>query len=868
MNGGQANANPISMDAIQELQVVVAPFDVRQSGFTGGAINAVTKQGTNNFHGSAYAYYNNQKLYGKYDASRNYSKSPMSDQYDRTFGGTFGGAFIKDKLFFFVSAEGKKESYPSSYGPGYSNTYLTPETAQQIVDKYKAYTGVGDNFGPRDIDTKSFGLLARIDWNINENNKFAIRYQYNNASKDTWATGSKKYYFNNSGYQFFDKTNSIVAELNSRIGGKFYNELRASATIVRDHREAGNSGPAVTISNIKAEDGKTNITACIGTEQYSGANRLNQDVYTIEDNFSYYLGQHTLTFGTHNEFYKISNLFMPNATGYYGFDTLDDFLNDKPNAFGYTYSDEKLTGSLRYAPSMKTGQFGFYAQDKWALNTAFNLTYGLRFDIPVFFNSPTTNNAFNQFAAQNKLGVEVGQTPSAKLLVSPRIGFNWYADKDRNTLIRGGLGIFTGRVPFVWMSNAYNNNGIEVKHFNVSKANNIPTIGNSLNNLVGATESLKAASEEINTIAKDFKFPQVLRANLAVEQKLPGDVKLTLEGVYSKNINQAFFENLAITRGADDYVYAVPGVETSRAPYYQYIKNSPYSNIINIKNTNKGYSYALTAALQKDFSFGLGINASYTFGHSKSVNDCTSSQAFSNWKYNYSVDTNAKNELGWSKFDIPHRIMVALNYNSPKYLNGLMSTSISIIYNGTSGGRYSLTMNESTDFNGDGFRGNSLLYIPTDAELDKMKFVDVKDKRGNVTMSAAESRESFRQWIMADDYAKDHRGQYAVRNSNRTPWENEVNLHFGQSIYAKNLGKLEFTFDITNFANMLNKKWGTQYGNAYNVSPVSVKKVSTTTGASGNTVASPEYTYNANSNPTAAPILSRWHCQVGLRLTF
>ena len=867
MNGGQAGANPISMDAIQELQVVVAPFDVRQSGFTGGAINAVTKQGTNEFHGSAYGYYNNQKMYGKYDASRDYKKSPMTDQYNRTFGGTFGGAFIKDKLFFFVSAEGRKESYPSSYGPGYSNKYITTETAQQIADKYAQYTGVTDNFGSRNIDTKSFGLLARIDWNINENNKFAIRYQLNNANKDTWATGSKKYYFNNSGYRFFDKTNSIVAELNSRIGDKFYNEFRASATYVRDHREAGNEGPSIIIKNVKAADEVTNISAYIGTEQYSGANRLDQDVYTIENNLSYYTGQHTLTFGTHNEFYKIANLFMANATGYYGFNTLDDFMNDKPNAFGYTYSDKNLTGSLRYAPAMKTGQLGFYAQDKWTLNSAFNLTYGLRIDLPMFFNKPTTNVDFNRFAAQNNLGVKVGETPSVKVLVSPRVGFNWYADSEHKTLIRGGLGIFTGRVPFVWMSNAYNNNGIEVKHYNLSKGN-LPTIGNSLNNLEETTKTLTAASEEINTIAKNFKFPQVLRANLAVEQKLPGDVKMTLEGVYSKNINQAFFENLAVTRNENDYVYAIPGVETSAAPYYHYITGSAYSNIINIKNTNKGYSYALTASLQKDFEFGLGINASYTFGHSKSVNDCTSSQAYSNWKYNYSIDTNAKNELGWSKFDIPHRIMIALNYNSPKYLNGLMSTSFSIIYNGTSGGRYSLTMNESKDFNGDGYRGNSLLYIPTDAELALMNFADVKDKNGNVTMTAAENRESFKQWIEADDYAKNHRGQYAERNSNRTPWENEVNLHFGQSFYAKNLGKLEFTFDITNFANMLNKKWGTQYGNAYNVSPVSVTGISTTQGANGNTIATPTYTYNANSNPSAAPILSRWHCQVGLRLTF
>lgn len=566
MNGGQANANPISMDAIEEIQVVVAPFDVRQSGFTGGAINAVTKQGTNDFHGSAYAYYNNQKMYGKYDASNDYKKSPMTKQYDRTFGGTFGGAFIKDKLFFFVSAEGKKNSYPSSYGPGYNEKYITAETAQQIIDQYNRYTGGTDVFGTRNIDTQSFGLLARVDWNINDNNKFAIRYQLNDASRQTWGTGSRTYYFNNAGYTFYDKNNSVVAEWNSHFSEKVYNELRASATYVRDHREVDNNTPTFRINNVKAADGKTNLTAYIGPEYNSTANKLNQDIYTIEDNLSLYLGQHTLTFGTHNEFYKLQNLFLQYANGFYRFNSLDDFMNDKPSEFAYTYSDEALTGSLNYAPSMKSGQFGLYAQDKWTVSPQFNFTYGLRFDLPVFFNKPTENKDFNAFAANNGLSVKVGETPSVKLLVSPRVGFNWYADKEHNTLVRGGLGIFTGRVPFVWMLNAYNNNGVELKHYYVSR-NTVPTVGETINDLKGATETLSASSEVINTTAKNFRFPQVPRANLAVEQKLPGDVKMTLEGVYSKNLNQAYFENLALVNKGS--VYAVPGVEASVAPYYE-----------------------------------------------------------------------------------------------------------------------------------------------------------------------------------------------------------------------------------------------------------------------------------------------------------
>lgn len=857
-NGAQTGSNPISMDAIQEIQVVVAPYDVRQGGFTGGGINAITKQGSNEFHGSAYAYYNNQKMYGKYNAARDNMKDPLSKQHEQIFGGTLGGAIVKDKLFFFVSAEGHRELYPSSYYPGYRNQYISAETAQQILDQYAKLTGIKDNFNSRDIDKKSFNLMGRIDWNINEKHKFAIRYQFNDSFKDSWSSGSNTYYFANSGFRYNNKTNSIVAELNSRISDQVYNELRASGTFVRDEREVPYLGPNVSIKNVKGADGETNNTVYIGTEYSSGANTLDQDIYSIEDNLSIYLGKNTVTVGTHNEIYKIKNLFLQNAAGGWTYTSLENFMNDAPSNFYYAYTDPELTGSLRYAPSCKAAQFGAYVQDKFAYNQNFDFTFGVRFDVPVFFNTPTENKEFNTFADENGFGVHVGEVPSVQLMVSPRFGFNWYTDNSHKTLLRGGLGIFTGRVPFVWISNVYNNNGIEVKHFSVySGKNEAPNITDSKDDLVGTVSGLTAKSEDIAVVSKDFKYPQVFRANLALEQILPGDVKMTIEGIYSKNMNNVFFENLALVQSGS--VYAVPGVEASAAPYYTQ-KSGNYASIINLKNTSKGYSYALSALFEKSFNFGLDLAASYTFGHSKSVNDATSSVAYSNWKYNYSRDTNGAGELSYSKFDVPHRIMVSVNYNSPKYFRGLMSTSVGIIYNGTSGGRYSLTMNESSDYNGDGWRGNSLLYIPTDAELAQMNFVDTK------TMTADESREAFRTWILNDDYAKNHRGRYAERNSNLTSWENEINLHFGQTVYApKNLGKLEITFDIMNFANLLNKKWGAQYGNVYNVSPLSVTKV--TMDAAGK-AATPAFTYNVNSEPQPAAISSRWHCQVGVRLSF
>lgn len=859
-NGGQTGANPISMDAIQEIQVVVAPFDVRQSGFTGGGINAITKQGTNKFQATAYSYFTNENMYGKYNAARDYEKQKLGEQHTRTFGGTIGGALIKNKLFYFVSAEHKSDVYPNNIYPGYIDNYLTQDMADRIISKYQEYTGIKETYGPRDIENKSFGLLARIDWNINQNHKLAIRYQHNNSYDDNLSLSSSSFRFNSSGYRMNNKTNSIVAELNSHLGESLYNELRASASFVRDNRDIDYNSATV---QIKSANDNNNTKIDMGTEYSSGANYLNQDIYTFEDNLSWYKGNHTFTFGTHNEIYRMQNLFMQGNNGAWYFNSIEDFLNDNPYEFRYKYTDPTLTGgNLSYAPAMKSGQFGFYAQDKWNMTNNFELTYGIRFDIPVIFNDPTTNVSFNEFATQQGWEARVGEMPGAKVLVSPRVGFRWYLNENHRTLLRGGLGLFTGRVPFVWLNNSFTNNGMEQKGTTLNeKYVAVPGMKDYAKNPYEAVSGKPIV--DIAVVDKDFKYPQVFRTNLALEQQLPGDVKLTIEGIYSKTLNNVFFENLAIEEVGK--VYAIPGLEQSAVPYYNQV-SSNYNSIINLKNTNEGYSYNFSVMLEKHFNFGLDLSGSYTFGHSKSVNDGTSSVAYSNWQYNYSKDSNSKGELGYSRFDIPHRISLQASYTTPKYLNGWMSTTVGITYNASPGGRYSLSYDDAKDFNGDGSRGTTLLYIPTDKELEDMNFVDNFDKQGNLIMSKEESREAFRQWILNDDYAKNHRGQFAERNSNLTKWEHEINLHVAQDIfYLKERGsKIQVTFDVINFANMLNKKWGANYYLPYNLTPVTV---SGSTNADGILV--PEYTFKDQSNVlTKNDISSRWHCQVGVRLTF
>jgi Outer membrane receptor for ferrienterochelin and colicins len=862
-NGGQTGANPISMDAVEQIQVVASPFDVRQSGFTGGAINAITKSGTNDFHGSAYTYYTDENMYSRWSPYYNMTQK-LTNETTKTYGATFGGPIIKDKLFFFGSVEYKKDEYPASYWAGSSNYFMTQDLAAAMADKYYAVTGIKESYNRRNLNTDALSILGRIDWNINSNNHFSIRYQLNDSYKDNYSVGTYSYTFNNSGYKQKDKTNSFVAELTSHISQSLYNELRVGASFIRDKRETPYSGPNIYISYAPGYDMTTHqnttgsYTYNMGTEFSSGANTLNQDIYTVEDNLSWYLGNHTLTFGTHNEFYNMKNMFIQAAYGEYTFKTVADFFNDNVNSFIWKYSDPTVTGTSRWATPFKAGQLGVYVQDKWDLSTALQLTYGIRIDKPVYFNSPSTNTDFNATTFSTANDAVVGRKPNSSIMISPRFGFRWFADNEHKTTIRGGAGIFNGRAPFVWIENAWANTGIEMKGTTIYSPN-APSFtqygGKTPAEAMASAPAGKGDLPVINTIDKNFKFPQVFRTNLAWEQMLPYGVKMTIEGLYSKNLNNVWFENLALVDQGIK-VYAADGSEASATNFYKSSTGS-YKQIINMRNTDKGHSYSLSAKFEKSFDFGLDLMASYTFSHSYSVNDGTSSTASSSWAYYYCVDPN-KAVVGKSMFDQPHRVIATAAYNTKPYGNGRWASHASLTYNGYSGQRYSLIMGDAnaaknTSFNNDSQGGNTLLYIPTATELSNMK------------MSASDQT-SFETWIMNDKYARNHRGQYAEKNSNSAPWENHFDLHFSQDfIWDKShQSKVSLVFDILNVANMLNHNWGTFYDSGYSQQIItcnSVTKAADGTNMVGN------FSY-AGQSPKISDYSSRWHMQVGLRVTF
>jgi hypothetical protein len=860
-NGSMAGGNPISMDAIEQVQVVASPFDVRQSGFTGGAINAITKSGTNKFTGTAFGYYTNEDMYSRWNQMTG-KEDKLTDQAVKTYGFTVGGPIIKDKLFFFGSVERKERSYPASYYAGMDGYFMTNELAAAIAKRYYEVTGIQESWGRPDNETKSTSIMARLDWNINSKHKLTLRYQHNHGDKDNASSGNYSFYFSNSLHKISNRTNSFVAELTSHLSDQYYNELRVSGNFVRDHRDVPYQGPTLYITNGEKDyDVTTNTftqsgtnSVNIGTGYQAGINFVDQDIWTVEDNLSIYKGNHTITLGTHNEFYNMKNGFFTYANGQWnytgGFTSL---FNDTPNLWQWNHADEALTGTREWGAPMKAGQLGFYLQDKWDVNTNLQFTLGLRVDAPIYFNSPSWNSEFNlsEYGIQND--VLVGRRPKTSLMFSPRFGFRFFLDDAHKYQLRGGVGIFNGRAPFVWLENAWANTGIEKKGTTIRA--NVPTFGQYGGKTPAETAASAAGTSskpDINTVDRNFKFPQVLRANLALESLLPGDVKMTLEGMFSKNLNNVWFENLAIKDNGVT-VFAVPSYANSAIPYYSF-DTGGYNSVVNMTNTNKGYSYQLTARIEKSFDFGLSLMANYTFGHSFALNEGGASQALSNWQQYLCKDPN-RQELAYSTFDVPHRFMAQIGYDSKRYGGGLFQTHVSLTYNGVSGMRYSLTMDtgSSPSYNGDSRSGNTLLYIPTDAELEAMNFSSKADKL------------KFKDWIENDEYAREHRGEFAERNSNLAPWENQFDLHIAQDFfYLKNRGsKISLVFDILNVANLLNHDWGTCYSNTTACQILRVDAVKDD--KAGNKYGVFSF---AGQGMQINNIASRWHMQLGLRVTF
>ena len=887
-NGGQAGAQPISTETIDQVQVSVAPFDVRQSGFTGGAINAITKSGTNTFHGSVYGNWLNKDLIGsKYTLMNGKDSQKYDDETDYRYGVTLGGPIIKNKLFFFANYEKSNKEYPNNYGYGSDASKLGTEgfkIADEVLSilKEKGYNASYNN--PKNY-TKSDKAGIKLDWNINDKHKATFGWRMVNAKQLN--SNSTAGYLNASDYQydFVSKSNTFTAELNSSFSEKINNQFQASYVSVRDHRDPKGIAPMIQIKNVGGG------TLCLGTERSSTANSLNQDIFSFTDNLNWYVNNHTLTFGTHGEYYKFKNLFIQDNYGTYYFNNFEDFKMfasgqtyaasvDKTtgvttyyntlNQYRYCTANVAVTGDPRWAPEFAAGQIGFYAQDKFNVTPNFELTYGLRMDIPLFFDTPTENAEFNASAAKQGWNVVTNHKLSSTPMWSPRVGFRWNIEKEHNMILRGGAGIFTGRIPFVWLSNNFTNTGIQTSVYNVYGSTGLKEGKQDTGKLSEVslivdpykqsenTDKLGTSNQAINVFDKDFKFTQNLRLDLALDFTLAG-IDFTLEGVFSKNLNDIYYKDLTRTEAGKTLGETYESLSFDNRPMFSKITSTEdpnlkkFTNVYMLDNTSKGYSYNLSLSAVKRFDFGLDLAASYTYSRSKSVNCGTSSVAQSNYNYNYTYQNPNSPELGFTAFNVPHQIKASAFYH--KDYAEHWNTTVGLIYTGTSGSPYSLYY--YGDLNQDGSNGNDLMFIPTDEQIDKMQF------KANKNYTADEQKENFREWIANDGYMSKHRGEYFKRYADNLPFESHFDFHLAQTYKFKvgaQVHSVELSFDVLNVGNMFNKKWGryTSTGAAKYYSPVIY---------SGN--GQFQFLHPGNYEMRSYDdYYSRWRGQLGLKYTF
>jgi hypothetical protein len=871
-NGGQASLNPIPFDAIEQVQVILAPYDVALSGFTGGGVNAVTRSGTNTFHGSVYGFNQNQGLVGKSaDTRTKYGKF-----HDNQYGARLGGAIIKNKLFFFVNYEGERRSQPPINLPGTSGSQITNlATLDQLSaflkdgTKHPGWSYDPGAYNGFNNEKKSDAVFARIDWNINDKNKLTIRNSYTKGSNFIFSDGASSMSYYNNGYNFNSKTNSTVLELNSNISSKFSNMLRGTYTVTNDARATpGSLFPAVAITDNGA-------TYNFGTDYSSQANSLNQHILTITDNFNIYAGKHTFTVGTDNQFYNSKNVFLQGLVGSYTYNTLQGFYDDASGiatAYANKYQTVYSTDAKNPKPvaNVSAYQLGFYAQDAYSVLDNLNITLGVRADIPVFSSKPVANDAFNNSAIAIQNGVATNKIPKTTVLVSPRLGFNWDVKGDKKTQIRGGVGIFTGRVPFVWISNQYSNTGIGTISSTLNAAqvtsNNVHFAPNA------PFHPATGVGPAINLTDPNFKFARTLRSNLAVDQRLPFGIIGTLEGIYTKTLEDILYKDLNLAPSTTSIVLG----NTTR-PWFNGAKVNPaYSNLYTLSNTTKGYSYNIALTLSRTFSMGWYASLSYSLGHSYGVNDGTSSTAASQYRFVYNINGTNSPDQTRTNYDQGSRIV---GYVGKRFKYGKFYTNIGLVYSGQSGQPFSYVY--FGDINGDDgstatspvtSSGADLMYLPADAS----QFAATKTfgtGANAVTYTAAQQFALFQTYMNSDKYMRDHIGQNTSRNGDRMPWENHFDLKVEEGVAFYKQHTLSVMATIFNVSNLLSKNWGHAYylGNQ-EVQPLNVDHFVT---QSDGTV-KPIYNFNpafglnkyTNKPWQYADFLSRWNMQIGVRYSF
>jgi hypothetical protein len=859
--GGQANGRSISVEAVKEYQVLLTPFDVRQGNFAGALINAVTKSGTNEFHGSVFAYTRNE------DLARS---QPYITEYNQTqYGFSLGGPIIKDRVHFFVAPEFQSRSSPAA-GPyfGQAADAQTPiPVSQADLERFRRLLeGYGIEPGSATAFTQSNPLanvFARIDVQIPEwNSRLVLRDNYGHAEDQVFSRSSRFFPLSSYEYDFTSTKNAIVGQLFTNLNSGANNELFIGYNPIRDRRASPNKAPLVMVSVPNPNGGTTTLEA--GTEQFSQGNELDQDIFELTDNFTFPVGAtHSVTVGTHNEFYHIRNLFAESSYGVYSFSSLDAFEAGTPTTYRVAAD---LGGGIE--ARFNGVSYGLYAQDQWQPSDRFSLTAGIRADLPRLLDEPAHTQLVEDVFGRNTEDI-----PSFPIQWSPRIGFNWDVTGDEANQVRGGVGVFVGRPAFVWVGNSYQNSGSGLGILNCSTSSNAPGLApefvadwsdqpRTCANGVGLGTGVVGP---VNLMSDDLKFPSTLRYTLAYDRRLPGGWVATLEGLYTKGLSNFFYENLNLKgpQGVGPHGRVMYGTISESGFSNPVVEDTRFAEVIDVRNQSKDYAYNLTAQLQRRFSDWFELRGSYTYSKVRDVMSLTSSRAISNWRFGRTlIGDQTDQELGISLFDQPHKVLISGMFTAPwrKY-----PTDFNFIYTGQSGSPFTYVYGGFSgrgDLNADGSTGNDPIYVPTDAtDPSEILFQDARD------LSAAEQAQAFEEFIQQSACLSAHRGEILPRNSCRNRWQNFLDVSIRQSVPTIRGQSATIELGIFNFLNLVNPNWGlvrTATGN-------STAFLLTTVGQTSEDIATgePIFEYTTN-NPefTWDTLGSNYQIQLALRYSF
>jgi hypothetical protein len=809
--GGQTSSQPISLDAIDQIQVDIAPYDVRQGNFTGAGVNTVVKSGTNTVKGTVYYYGRGTGITGYHAGNTDVVKTPFDYH---TVGLAVGGPIIKNKLFVFISGEQERISQPPATTylagrPGLSGSNVSAVQASTLDDIKTKLTSLGYDPGAYEnyvYRTSSDKITVKLDWNIDKNNTLSAKYFHLKSFKDqpasnsgisnsdgrtsvgygtTRAPGPNTLPFYGSGYTINNNFNIGIVELNTRVSNSMSNKLTVGYSALRDYRAFLGKGllPMVDIGNGTSDangnvvTGATATATSFGSELFTAGNLLTTNIWQFADDFTIYSGKHEFTIGTSNQIQSYTNGFAPDYNGLYTYNSASDFINDKPAA-AYTLR-YPATGSDLPLAKIKASIYSVYIQDKFHVTDNFRLTYGLRADYDAFPTSLAANSNAAALTFQGGTQVDVSKLPKNRIQLSPRVGFNWDVNGDGSTQVRGGSGLFTGSVPFVWISNQASNNGLLFGSRTITKANdpnNAQLVFNKDVNANRAANSGANTSYELDVADPNLKYPKIWRTNLAVDQKLPFGIIGTVEGAYTKDIRAIYHQNLVLSNGFT----TLPGVEgqiqydsknTTPSAAAATAQNPSITGLYYMKNTSKGFSYFITGQLQKSFTNGFAASVAYTYTKSKDVND-GGSTASTIWSSRYVAGNPNGDNLSNSSYVQPNRIIATVSYRKQYAKN--LATTLGLIFEASNNGAISYIT--SGDPNNDGAT-NDLFYIPKNQGDLMLVKANTATNGTPDTRTPAQIWTQLNNFISQDPYLSQHRGQYAQRNGAILPTYKRVFLY-------------------------------------------------------------------------------------------